>query len=415
MHRLNAIVLESLLKLVSFLQAYPYPKLKTQNLKRILLITFSLLVFSNSCDFGGTTKSGQLSAQPPQLEPYLDPKQKQKYHQIVKEFLDRRLPRNFNGSILIAKDGVPVYEEYRGFRDLRLKDSLTAETPFQIASTSKPFTAAAVLRLAQEGRLSLNDPVYKFFPGFPYAEVTVQMLLNHRSGLPNYLNYFEHNGWNRTTPATNEDVINTLITWQPPRAYKPNTNFNYCNTNYVLLASIVERVSGQPFAQFMKDNFFDPLGMKNTFVLTLQDSARATPSFDGYGGYWQHDFSDGPYGDKNIYSTPRDLLKWDRAWYSNIVLNQQMKDSAFTAYSHERPGTHHYGLGWRLLMLPNDKKVIYHNGRWHGFNTAFARLTEEKVTIIILSNKFSHSVYKLSRDMYDIFGNYDNNEDAGEE
>src|SRR5688572_25908072 len=111
----------------------------------------SLLVFSNSCDFGGTRK-GQLAAQPPQTEPYLDPKTKQRYHQLVKDFLDRRLPRNFNGSILIAKDGVPVYEEYRGFRDLRLKDSLTAETPFQIASTSKPFTAAAVLRLAQEGK-----------------------------------------------------------------------------------------------------------------------------------------------------------------------------------------------------------------------------------------------------------------------
>lgn len=387
---------------------------KTRNLKRILLITLSLLVFSNSCDFGGTRK-GQLSAQPPQIEPYLDPKTKQRYNKLVKEFLDKRLPRNFNGSILIAKDGVPVFEEYRGFRDLRLKDSLTAETPFQIASTSKPFTAAAVLRLAQEGKLSLNDPVYKFFPGFPYPEVTVQMLLNHRSGLPNYLNYFEHKGWNRTTPATNEDVINTLMTWQPPRAYKPNTHFNYCNTNYVLLASIVERVSGQSFPQYMKDNFFDPLGMKNTFVLTVQDSARLTPSFDGYGSYWQLDFSDGPYGDKNMYSTPRDLLKWDQAWYSNIILNQQMKDSAFTAYSHERPGTHHYGLGWRLLMLPNEKKVIYHNGRWHGFNSAFARLTEEKVTIIILTNKFNHSIYKIARDMYDIFGNYDNNEEAGEE
>lgn len=165
----------------------------------------------------------------------------------------------------------------------------------------------------------------------------------------------------------------------------------------------------------MKDNFFDPLGMKNTFVLTVQDSARLAPSFDGYGSFWQLDFSDGPYGDKNIYSTPRDLLKWDQAWYANLVLNQEMKDSAFTAYSHERPGTHHYGLGWRLLMLPNDKKVIYHNGRWHGFNSAFARLTEEKITIIILTNKFNHSVYKIARDMYDVFGNYDNNEEAGEE
>lgn len=356
-----------------------------------------------------------MAAKPAPPPPTLDPAVKERYHQLAKNFLDRRLPSSFNGAVLIAKDGVPVYELYKGFRDLRTKDSITAETRFQIASTSKPFTAAAVLKLAQEGKLSLNDPLYKFFPGFPYAEVTVQMLLNHRSGLPNYLNYFEANGWNRTTPATNMDVLNTLMTWQPPRAYKPNTHFNYCNTNYVLLALIVEKVSGQSFADYMKNHFFDPLGMSNTFVLTLADSAKVTPSFDGYGSYWQHDFSDGPYGDKNIYSTPRDLLKWDQSWYTNNILSQEMKDSAFTAYSHERPGTHHYGLGWRLLMLPNNKKVIYHNGRWHGFNSSFARLTEEKVTIIILTNRFNHSIYKIARDMYDLFGHYSNNDETGEE
>jgi CubicO group peptidase (beta-lactamase class C family) len=258
----------------------------------------------------------------------------------------------------------------------------------------------------QEGRLSLDDPMSKFFPGFPYADINVRTLLTHRSGLPNYLYFMEDGGWIRTSLASNPDVLSTLFSWQPAKAYRPDASFNYCNTNYVLLAMIVEKISGVTFPQYMKSTFFDPFGMKNTFVLTINDSARVTPSYDGYGKEWPLDFSDGPYGDKNVYSTPRDLLKWDQAWYRGAVINQQLTDSTFRAYSNERPGTHNYGLGWRLLTMPNGKTVIYHNGRWHGFNSAFARLTDEKVTIVILSNRFNRNVYFAARKMYDLFGNY---------
>ncbi len=339
--------------------------------------------------------------------PTLPPAEKKRYHDLVENFLQANLLKGtFNGSILVAKNGVPVYEKYVGYKNFKTKDSITAETPLQIASTSKPFTAAAILRLVQEGKMELNDPVSKYFPGLPYGDISVKMLLNHRSGLPNYLNYMEDGGWNRTTPASNADVLATLMNWQPLRALRPNAGFNYCNTNYVLLALIVEKVAGVSFPQYMKSIFFDPLGMQQTFVLTSSDSAKVTPSYDGYGKDWPLDFSDGPYGDKNVYSTPRDLLKWDLAWYDGSVLNEQWKDSAFTAYSNEKPGTHNYGLGWRLLSMPNQKTVIYHNGRWHGFNSAFARLTDEKVTIIILANRFNRNVYFTARKMYDLFGNY---------
>jgi CubicO group peptidase (beta-lactamase class C family) len=349
-------------------------------------------------------------------KPDLSEAEKKKYHDLVSNFLQRNLLRgSFNGAILVAKNGVPVYERYVGFRDLRTKDSITADTKFQIASTSKPFTAAAVLQLVQQGKLDLNAPVAQFFPGFPYPDVTVKTLLNHRSGLPNYLYYMEKGNWNRQQLATNNDVINTLVSWQPPKAYRTNSNFNYCNTNYVLLASIVEKVSGLSFPAYMKQYIFEPLGMTNTYVHTIQDSARTTPSFDGYGGLWQLDFSDGPYGDKNIYSTPRDLLKWDQAWYANTLLDKPLMDSAFTAYSNERPSQHNYGLGWRLLNVPNGKKVIYHHGRWHGFNSAFARLTDENVTIIMITNRFNRNVYPVARKMYDLFGNYGRNGDTGEE
>jgi CubicO group peptidase (beta-lactamase class C family) len=240
------------------------------------------------------------------------------------------------------------------------------------------------------------------------------MLLNHRSGLPNYLYYMEEGKWPRTQLASNGDVLNTLINWKPTQAYQPDRHFNYCNTNYVLLALIIEKASGQAYPEYMKQNFFIPLGMTNTFVHTMSDSL-VTQSYQRNGALWTLDFSDGPYGDKNIYSTPRDLLKWDQALYAGKILSQPMLDSAFTPYSHEKPGVHNYGLGWRMLLYPNDKKVIYHNGHWHGFNSAFARLIDEKATIIILSNKYNTNVYTTAKKLYDLFGNYDGKQDDGEE
>ena len=145
----------------------------------------------------------------------------------------------------------------------------------------------------------------------------------------------------------------------------------------------------------------------------------ATPSFKHNGGFWQNDMMEGTYGDKNIYSTAQDLLKWDQALYTDQFLSKALLDSAFTPYSNERPSIHNYGLGWRMLMIPNGKKVIYHFGRWHGFNAAFARLQDEKVTIIILGNKYNSNIYKAASKAYNLFGDYDqkrnNTDDDSEE
>ena len=384
------------------------------------VLTLSLLISLWSCQ----SSADNSKKAPPRIDssialtvPHLDPGELRKYHDAVSYFVDKNLSeRYFNGGILVAKNGVIVYERYSGFSDLKKKDSMTAETPLQIASTGKTLTAAAILKLIQEGRLNMDDLVSKFFPGFPYPEITVKMLLNHRSGLPNYLYYMEKMGWNKRITATNEDVLSTLINWHPTQAYNPGKRFNYCNTNYVLLAMIVERISGIPYPQYMKDNFFTPLHMDNTFVKTQADSATVVYSYKGNGALWRPDYTDGPYGDKNIYSTPRDLLKWDQALYDGRIIKQAMLDSAFTPYSHERPGVKNYGLGWHLLILPNNKKVIYHNGRWHGFNSAFARLTDEHITIIMTCNKMNMGVYQISKKMYNLFGSYDGkNDDPGED
>jgi len=328
------------------------------------------------------------------------------YRELAHYFDSTLLRKGFNGGILIAKDGNIIYEQYAGYADIRAKTPMTDSTMMHIASSGKTFTGTAVLRLAQDSLLSLDDQLEKFFPSFPYPGVTVKMLLSHRSGLPNYVHLIPSGKWDKKQYITNEEMLNYLYTVKPRRSFAPGTRFTYSNTNFVLLAMIIEKVTGLPYAEYLRTKFFEPLGMHHTYVFKMEDSMTATQSYQANGALWQYDCLEGTYGDKNIYTTPEDLLKWDQALYTEQVINKATQELAFTPYSNEKPSIHNYGLGWRLLILPNGKKVIYHNGRWHGFNAAFARLTDEKATIIVLGNKYNSRIYTAARHAYDLFGNY---------
>ena len=331
-----------------------------------------------------------------------------RYYNAVKDFFQRALLNNrtFNGGVLIAKGESIIYEEYKGYRDMQTKEPLDEHSPMHIASVSKNFAAIAALKLVQEGKLSLSDSVSQFFPNFPYSGVTVKMLMNHRSGLPNYMHYMEKMGWNKNQYATNQDVLNSLYTMHPRPEFRAGTRFNYSNTNFVLLAMIVEKLTALPYPVYLKSNFFAPLNMDDTYLYSLADTATAIKSYQWNGVPWKLDFLENTYGDKNIYTTPRDLLKWSLALSRGKVINTALLDSAFTPYSFERPGTHNYGLGFRLLMLRNGKKVVYHNGRWHGTNAAFAKLPDEDVTVIVIGNRYNSNIYNVARKAYDLFGDY---------
>jgi CubicO group peptidase (beta-lactamase class C family) len=377
-------------------------------LKTILSFFFLAVLF-----FGCNSSSGDKKPVDDSLEFYpptptkIDQQEFRLYYRQFSDFFDTTLlKQGFNGGILIARNGSVIYEKYVGKIDLRKKDSLTDSTSLHIASTSKTFTSIATLRLIEEKKLSLNDTLNKFFPGFPYPGITIKMLLNHRSGLPNYLYFISNSKWDKKKYATNGDMLNIMYTDKPNKTFSPDKRFSYCNTNYVLLAMIIEKVTGKTFPDYMQQKYFGPLQMKHTYVFSLKDTLTATPSFTYNGTYWEFDCLDGTYGDKNIYTTPKDLLKWDQALYTDQLLSQPMMDSAFAPYSFEKPSVDNYGLGWRLQLLPNGKKVVYHFGKWHGFNAAFARLMDEKVTIIILGNKFTRSVYNAANLSYDIFGDY---------
>lgn len=334
---------------------------------------------------------------------------KMRYNASLSAFFDTGLiKRGFNGGILVAKGGNVLYESYHGYENPNNRlDTITRHTPFHLASTSKPFTAVAVLRLVQDGKINLSDPVTAYFPSFPYLDVTVENLLTHRSGLPNYLSVMEDKKkWDPKQMVSNDDVLNFLEQYKPPVMFRTNSKFAYCNTNFVLLALIVEKVSGKKFPEYLKETIFGPLHMNDTFVYTPADSGRVIMSYKPSGALWANDMFDNTYGDKNVYSTPEDMFKWDRALYNTAFIRKSLLDSAYQPYSHEKPSIHNYGLGWRMLNLPNGKNVIYHNGKWHGFTPAFGRLPDEEAVVIILGNKLNSNIYNQARLAYDFFGDY---------
>jgi len=338
----------------------------------------------------------------------IDYAQKQKINSACQLWYDSVLKNsNFNGGILVAKNGNVVFEKYKGSEPAGTSDSILQNTPLHIASVTKTFTAMAILKLAQEGRLSIDDSLNRYFPDFNYPGVTVKSLLSHRSGLPNYLYFMDYLGWNKSEFITNQDVMNYLVKRKDEikNIGVANRSFSYCNTNYVLLALLIEKITTLSYPDYMRKTFFEPLRMRNTYVFTLADTSRMTASYDWRGRIIPINHLDQAYGDKNIYSTPQDLLIWDRALSSDILFKQATLETAYTPYSNEKPGIKNYGLGWRMNVYPTGRKMIFHNGWWHGSNAVFIRLLEDNATIIVIGNHYTSAVYQARR-LANIFSYY---------
>jgi CubicO group peptidase (beta-lactamase class C family) len=309
----------------------------------------------------------------------------------------------FNGCVLIAQRGQILYKEAFGYSNIRIKEPLKINTSFQLASASKPFTAAAILLLMEQNKLNLTDKVSQYIPNFPYPEITIHTLLTHRSGLSNYVYFGElfctEDGCYKGAPYDNDAVIEIINASKPVPYCPPNKKFGYCNTNYVLLASIVEKVSGLSFADFMRENIFVPLKMNNTWVRTPNGYLQHKNVALGHkatGRIECNDYADDVVGDKGVYSTVEDLFKWDQALYTDRILKQETLEKAFTGYSNEHKGKRNYGLGWRITDHGNGKKDIYHNGWWHGYNTTLFRRPANEITIIVLSNKDNKNAYMIN-------------------
>jgi CubicO group peptidase (beta-lactamase class C family) len=329
------------------------------------------------------------------------------FHRLDSFFARRHKLSGFNGNVIVLKGGRVLYKGCFGYCNYATKDTLDAQTAFQIASSSKPFTATAILRLIDEGKLSLTDTLGKFFPGFPYRHVTVQMLLSHRSGLPNYL-YFGDRLWKDKRSYMSNDTLVAMMMKNKilEGTTRPGTHFQYNNTNFALLASIVEKVTGKHFPDYMKETFFDPLGMKNTWIRDVHNQKEERKHAISYNSVWKvqaEDPYDGIYGDKNVFSTVEDMMLWDRAFYEEKNLSKEWQKEAATPRSFEQRGARNYGYGWRLIKQPNGENVVYHNGWWHGNNTVFYRYLPDTFALIILSNRYNTGVYDV-QPVFNIIG-----------
>ncbi len=311
----------------------------------------------------------------------------------------------FMGNILVAQKGVILYENSYGYANYAYKDTLTIAHKFQIGSVSKQFTSMAIMILKERGLLDYQDNIKKYIPNFPYDRITIYQLLTHRSGLSNY-NYFSDEYTDKETTIYNKDVVKMIIDSVPLPYYLPNTKFNYCNTNYVLLAEIVERVSGIPFEKFVKKEIFQKAGMLNSQIFVKEKQERIYKAATGYHFKWlvaQHSYQDGVTGDKGVYTSVEDLFRWDRALYENTLVKKSTLDEAFLPAQPEKKGNLNYGFGWRLRTCIDGSKLIFHGGWWRGFNALFIRDIKNELTIIILSNIHTRSISNLYKELLGIF------------
>jgi len=340
-------------------------------------------------------------ALPVLIERYAEAKTQKVSHKLD-SLLQRINKRNdFHGSLLVAKNGKILYNNYIGFADFGKKKPLNEASVFQLASVSKQFTAAAIMLLYERNQIQLTDTVNNYFPDFPYENVTIKNLLNHTAGLPKYFWVAEHK-WDQEKAPTNSEMMALLESIKVQRYFKPGRNFDYSNTGYFVLASIVEKVSGTSFSDFVKKNIFDPLDMKDSFVYSFENDSIKTNQLAGYNLYrgWRHrkingTVNDAIVGDKNVYATGEDLFKWTLGLNNGKFLSKASLDLMYakgeTIYGRKIP----YGFGFRIDA--RNQNTIYHHGKWNGFSTGLTQYLEDDLVVIVLEHTSYNAMTSLNK------------------
>ncbi|MGI9530951.1 serine hydrolase [Lutimonas sp.] len=307
----------------------------------------------------------------------------------------------FNGNVMVIKKGEMVYQGAFGIKNIDPIDSLQLGDRFRLASVSKQFTAAAIIQLKEQGKLSYDQDIRDFIPELPYEGITVRHLLNHVSGLPDYerlmFEYWkpelEYNDVNRFVSG-NEDIIKMLVEKKPEVDFKPEEQWEYSNTGYLLLASIVNKASGMPFETYVKEHIFEPTEMGSVVYNYVPGLDPDMPErvfgykteLDGSRTFEDRHFINPVQGDGGIYASLEDLQKWDRILYTDKIISEASKKEAFSPFVLKNGDTTDYGFGWFLDKSLTGKKVVYHSGGWVGFGTYIYREIEEDNCLILLTN-----------------------------
>lgn len=307
-----------------------------------------------------------------------------------------------NGNFLIAEKGKVIYSHSFGLANETTKEKLNENSIFELASCSKQFTAMGILILKEKGKLNLDDDINKYLPELSfYKGVTVRNLVNHTGGLPDYMQLMD-SLFDKSKIATNKDIITLFSKHQPKILFEPNTKWQYSNTGYALLASIIEKASGMTYADYLSTAIFQPLKMKNTFVYNSRLSPKKIDNYavgyvysDSLGKYVLPDelketniviWLDGVVGDGGVNSTVKDLLTWDRALYTNKLLTKEGMKEVFELATLKDGAKRNYGFGWGIEENADFGKIANHDGGWPGYVSFIDRHITNDKTIIILQN-----------------------------
>ncbi len=309
--------------------------------------------------------------------------------------------RHFNGSMLVADDSGIVYQNFSGYARLGGRQLLQPHSQFEVASISKQFTAVSILMLSEEGLLDLDDSVKRFFPDFPYSGVSIRHLLCHRSGLPDYLEfapeYFQGEGY-----MNNRDLMEMMVEHQPVPEFPPDTRFSYSNTGYAVLASIVEKVSGQSFVDFVNRRIFEPLQMSDTYFYA--EGCRVAVNYT-IGHYknrkpYIRDALSGVVGDKGVMTTAADLYRW--FFHIRSLIGDSTLQQAWSPQNGDMDSCSNYGFGWRLSCDEHQRRLVYHGGLWNGYNSLLLYRPYDHVFMVFLSNWVNGSFHHRSDVVLDI-------------
>jgi len=302
----------------------------------------------------------------------------------------------FNGNVLIAENDTIILQKSYGIANRESNEPLIENSIFNLASVTKQFTATAIYLLVKEGKLSLDDEMSKYITELDfYNGIRINHLVHHTSGLPDYMRLLDEKG-DKSKIATNDYVIELFAKEKPELDFEPNEKWAYSNTGYLLLASIIERVSNKSYGEFLKEKIFNPLEMNNTDVLFVyKDSLKIDNLALGYttdstGIYIGHsDYAksfDGVYGQGRMYSTTSDLYKWDRAIKHNKILSENEIKNLFSNSKLNSAENTDYGFGWFLNDNKDYGNIAFHSGGWAGYITYIERHFDKDKTIILLQN-----------------------------
>jgi len=307
---------------------------------------------------------------------------------------------DFSGVVLVAQNGKPVYHKAFGYVNYEKRQKLDTTSIFELASVSKQFTAMLIAMLHEAGKLNYDDLIEKYLPGLPYKGITVRQLLTHTSGLPDYQKLMNEN-WDKSKVATNEDILFYLKKLHPLVLFAPGEKYEYSNTGYVLLGSIVEKASGKDFITFCRERIFGPLNMNSTDIRTKKEKDAIVNFALGYifvpekNRYVRADsfpssnytiWLGGRVGPGRISSTTSDLLKWDRALKTEKLVRLNTMTEIFSPAKLNHGSFSHYGFGWMLRSDSASGKIVYHTGDNPGYKTEIVRYIEKDKTVIVLCN-----------------------------